>query len=90
MSSKNHPFPPLVFIEVSRGAISEVSDQQGNQYVNACVIDYDMEQEGQCPVCWDPRYPDEVCAKCGYDPKANKGDGNAIECAARLWRERHP
>lgn len=74
---------PPVFVEVRGGAVESVYDETGKPHALPIVIDYDVIDSGECPVCANEYDGDSPCDGCGYDA----GKDNALACAVRLYNQ---
>ena len=55
-----------IYVFVDGGCVESVRDGNGNM-IEHTVIDYDCEENGDCPVCGHFQEPDVPCAGCGYE-----------------------
>lgn len=81
--SKPVPHYPI-FVFVGGGAVTAVMDSAGKQLPTARVIDYDNEENAQCPVCgmeFDFSPTHEPCPRCEYDQSKD----NALQAAVALY-----
>lgn len=79
-TTESQPMPPVV-VFVEGGAVTQVLGNDGKEYPCQRVVDYDCEENGDCPVCladsFDNRQP---CEECGYSEKLD----NALEISLTL------
>lgn len=73
-----------IYIFVSGGCVTQVTDAFGKEVGAARLIDYDNEQAGACPVCGTETEVSEgshvpECSECGYN--YSRDHDNALECA---------
>ena len=75
--------PPL-YVFVHGGTVTQVTDAKGQITAAARIIDYDNEENGQCPVCLGEVSGQDMetaghfaCTACGYDEEKD----NALECS---------
>lgn len=72
-----NPNLPQTFVFAYHGAVTAVTDKDANDLPTVCVIDYDLKECGQCPVCWQEHDGESVCSNCGFDMHGNPRDENA-------------
>lgn len=72
---------PPVFVEVRGGAVVAVYDETGKPHPFPVVIDYDVIDSGECPVCANEYDGESPCEGCGYDA----GENNALRAAVLMY-----
>lgn len=77
---KNAKTPP-VFVEVRGGTVVDVYDETGTPHALPVVIDYDVIDSGECPVCANEYDGESPCDGCGYDA----GKDNALRAAVLMY-----
>ena len=72
------------YIFVSGGVITDALDKNANPLPDLCIVDYDLIEGGECPVCWaDFREDDPICPRCGFSRDDKTAQG-AIAASLRL------
>lgn len=71
-----------IFVVIGGGVLIGVFDSSG-EVLDQHLIDYDLEESGECPVCHEEIEQTDICLTCGYV----FSEGNGLETAIAHYRK---